>query len=121
MKVLLDEMLPIGVRELLPSHDVSTAAYAGLAGLPNGELIDRAVAAGFDVLVSLDRGILYQQNLTRRHWLRPDSRQRCRPDQALRRSPAVRRQRSHAWHGRPHRAGWMILDQAVPTLTWIPH
>lgn len=65
MKVLLDEMLPIGVRELLPSHDVSTAAYAGLAGLPNGELIDRAVAAGFDVLVSLDRGILYQQNLTR--------------------------------------------------------
>lgn len=50
MKVLLDEMLPIGVRELLSRHDVSTAAYAGLAGLPNGELISRAVAAGFDVI-----------------------------------------------------------------------
>lgn len=60
MKVLLDEMLPIGVRELLPGHVVSTAAYAGL---PNGELIDRAVAAGFDVIMSLDRGIPHQQNL----------------------------------------------------------
>jgi hypothetical protein len=39
VKVLLDEMLPIGARELLPGHDVSTAAYAGLAGVPNGELI----------------------------------------------------------------------------------
>ncbi|MGH2382002.1 MAG: hypothetical protein ACRDG7_12385 [Candidatus Limnocylindria bacterium] len=65
MKVLLDEMLPIGVRELLPDHDVATAAYAGLAGLPNGELIERAVAAGFDVILSLDRGIPHQQNLAR--------------------------------------------------------
>jgi hypothetical protein len=63
VKVLLDEMLPIGVRELLPDHDVSTAAYTGLAGLPNGELIERAVVAGFDVIVSLDRGIPHQQNL----------------------------------------------------------
>ena len=63
MKVLLDEMLPIGVRG--SGHDVSTAGYAGLAGLPNGELISRAVAAGFDVIVSLDRGIPQQQNLER--------------------------------------------------------
>ncbi len=39
MKVLLDEMLPIGVRELLPGHNVFTAAHAGLAGIPNGEMI----------------------------------------------------------------------------------
>ena len=44
MKVILDEMLPIGLRELLPAHDVVTAAYAGLAGIPNGELISRAIA-----------------------------------------------------------------------------
>ena len=66
MKVLLDEMLPIGVRELLPGHEVSTAGYAGLAGLPNGELIRRAVEASFDVIVTLDRGIPQQQNV-RRH------------------------------------------------------
>lgn len=65
MRVLLDEMVPIGVRELLPDHDVSTAAYAGFAGLPNGELIQRAVAAGFDILLTLDRGIPHQQNLAR--------------------------------------------------------
>lgn len=65
MKVLLDEMLPIGVRDLLPSHDVFTVAYAGYAGLPNGDLIRRAVADGFDIIITLDRGIQRQQNLSR--------------------------------------------------------
>ena len=65
MKVLLDEMLPIGVREFLPQHDVVTAAYAGLAGISNGEMIRRAIAGGFDVIVSLDLGIPHQQNLDR--------------------------------------------------------
>jgi len=63
VKVILDEMLPIGLRELLPAHDVVTAAYAGLAGIPNGELISRAIAAGFGAIVTLDLGILHQQNL----------------------------------------------------------
>lgn len=66
MNVLLDEMLPIGVRVLLPEHQVVTAAYAGLAGVPNGEMISRAVEDGFDVIVSLDRGIPHQQNLDQR-------------------------------------------------------
>lgn len=64
MKVLLDEMLPIGLRDLLPSHEVYTAAYAGLAGISNGDMISRAVLAGFVVIVSLDRGIPHQQNLS---------------------------------------------------------
>lgn len=50
MRVLLDEMLSIGVREFLPSHEVYSAAYAGLAGISNGEMIRRAIDAGFDVL-----------------------------------------------------------------------
>lgn len=65
MKVLLDEMLPIGVRQLLPEHQVMSAAYVGLAGVTNGEMISRAVSDGFDVIVSLDRGIPHQQNLDR--------------------------------------------------------
>ena len=36
MRVLLDEMLPIGIRELLPGHEVVTASYAGLAEISNG-------------------------------------------------------------------------------------
>jgi uncharacterized protein DUF5615 len=65
VKVLLDEMLPIGVHEFLPSHEVYSAAYAGLAGISNGEMIRRAIDAGFHVIVTLDRGIHYQQNLER--------------------------------------------------------
>ena len=65
MRVLLDEMLPVSVRGLLPRHDVVTAAFAGLGGLPNGELIRRAISAGFDAIVTLDRGIAHQQNLAR--------------------------------------------------------
>ena len=65
MKVLLDEMPPIGMRELLPSHEVYSAAYAGFAGISNGEMIRRAIGAGFDVIVTLDRGIPRQQNLER--------------------------------------------------------
>ena len=65
MKVLLDEMLPIGLRELLTEHDVVTAGYAGLAGIPNGQMIEGAIAADFDVILTLDRGIQHQQNLDR--------------------------------------------------------
>jgi len=65
MKVLLDEMLPIGLRELLPGHDVHSAAHAGLTGMSNGALIRAAVSDSFDVLVTLDRGIPHQQNLAR--------------------------------------------------------
>lgn len=65
MKVLLDEMLPISVRQLLPEHQVMSAAYVGLAGVTNGEMISRAVSDDFDVIVSLDRGIPHQQNLDR--------------------------------------------------------
>lgn len=59
--VLLDEMLPIGMAQLLPGHDVQTAVHAGLAGISNGQLIAGAVEKGIDVLVTLDRGIPEQQ------------------------------------------------------------
>ena len=64
MKLLLDENLPHLMRLELPGHDVFTAAYMGLGGVENGELLRRAAAAGFDALVTNDRGLEYQQNLT---------------------------------------------------------
>ncbi len=63
MKVLLDEMLPVGVADLLPDHQVVTVKDAGYTGLKNGELIRRATAAGFDVLVTADRNMPEQQNI----------------------------------------------------------
>ena len=64
MKLLLDENLPHQMRLELPGHDVFTAAYMGWGGVENGELLRRAAAAGFEVLVTNDRGLEYQQNLS---------------------------------------------------------
>lgn len=64
MKLLLDENLPHQMRLELSGHDVFTAAYMGWGGVENGELLRRAAAAGFDALVTNDRGLEYQQNLT---------------------------------------------------------
>jgi predicted nuclease of predicted toxin-antitoxin system len=63
VKVLLDEMLPAAVADLLPDHAVTTVKAAGYAGLLNGELMRRAVADGYDVLVTADRNLPSQQNV----------------------------------------------------------
>jgi predicted nuclease of predicted toxin-antitoxin system len=63
VKVLLDEMLPAAVAGLLPDHAVATAQAAGYTGLLNGELMRRAVADGYDVLVTADRNLAAQQNV----------------------------------------------------------
>ncbi|MSV31957.1 MAG: hypothetical protein EXQ57_05495 [Bryobacterales bacterium] len=62
MLTLLDENLPHSLRRLLKGHDVRTAAYQGWAGLTNGALLKAAEDAGFEVIVTADRGIRYQQN-----------------------------------------------------------
>ena len=53
-------------RNALPGHECQTTRYAGLAGLENGELLTAAEAAGFEVFVTVDQGIEYQQNLITR-------------------------------------------------------
>jgi hypothetical protein len=63
VKVVLDEMLPIGVAELISGHDVATAKAAGYTGMSNGALIRRAAGDGFDVLVTADRNLPAQQNI----------------------------------------------------------
>jgi hypothetical protein len=62
MRVLLDECLPRRLKDDLPEHDVRTVPDAGWKGRENGELL--ALAAGhFDVFLTVDAGIQYQQNL----------------------------------------------------------
>jgi len=62
-RVLLDENLPQKLRLLLTSHSVVTVAYQGWAGISNGALVAAAEQAGFDVLITADQGLNYQQNL----------------------------------------------------------
>lgn len=63
MKVLLDENLPHDLRHELPGHDVFTVAYMGWSGIENSELLKAAAAAGFDVMLTKDSGVEYEQNL----------------------------------------------------------
>ena len=62
MRVLLDECVPRKLRSELPGHDVKTVAEMGWAGTKNGALLRRA-ATEFDVLLTVDQGIPYQQNI----------------------------------------------------------
>ncbi len=64
MKILLDECLPRKLRPFLRGHNCLTAQQAGLAGKSDGALLLAAAAAEFDVLLSVDKGIQYQQNTT---------------------------------------------------------
>ena len=63
MKILLDECVDQKLRLHFSEYDCQTAAYAKLDGLKNGVLLAAAEAAGFDVLITTDQEIPYQQNL----------------------------------------------------------
>jgi uncharacterized protein DUF5615 len=61
MRVLLDECVPRALGKELVGHDVRTVVEAGWAGVKNGELLQSA-ADLFDVLLTVDRNLEYQQN-----------------------------------------------------------
>lgn len=63
MKILLDENLPHKMRTEITGHEVFTSAYMGWSGIENGRLLQLAAEAGFDVLITNDRGLEYEQNL----------------------------------------------------------
>jgi len=62
MKVLLDENLPHELRHHLAGHDAFTVSYMGWGGKKNGALLKLAGANGFDVFLTMDNGVAYQQN-----------------------------------------------------------
>lgn len=62
MRLLLDESLPKGLAAHLAGHEVQTAQGAGWAGVANGELLRLAAEAGFDALLTPDRGLEFEQN-----------------------------------------------------------
>ena len=65
MKILLDECVPLPLREILDGHDCRTAQQMGWKNIRNGELLDLAEGE-FDLFVTADQGVRYQQNLNDR-------------------------------------------------------
>ena len=63
MRVLLDESVPWALRHYLPGREVRTVKYMGWDGKTNGELLDMA-RNEFDVLITVDQSIQYQQNIS---------------------------------------------------------
>ena len=63
MRILIDECIDERLRHEFANYDCETARYAKLGGLKNGALLTAAEAAGFDVVITVDQNIPYQQNL----------------------------------------------------------
>ena len=66
MKVLFDANTPAPLSWFLRGHDVVRADELGWQGLENGALLDKAEEANFDLLVTCDQNVRYQQNFTGR-------------------------------------------------------
>jgi hypothetical protein len=66
MRILFDQATPIPLRAYLDRHEVRTASQQGWDTFKNGELLTAAEAAGFDVLLTTDKNLRYQQNLAGR-------------------------------------------------------
>jgi len=65
-KVLFDENITHDLRRALSSLDSVTVQYMGWPGLNDGELLNAAEACGFDVLVTGDKTVQFEQNMRRR-------------------------------------------------------
>jgi hypothetical protein len=63
MRILFDQGAPVPIAAYLREHTVRTALQEGWDRLDNGDLLRVAEDAGFDVLLSTDNSIAYQQNL----------------------------------------------------------
>jgi len=66
MLILFDHGTPRGIARFLPDHTVTRAKERGWDRLTNGDLLSEAERARFDVLLTTDKNIRYQQNLSDR-------------------------------------------------------
>jgi hypothetical protein len=63
MRVLLDQGTPVQIRASLPNHTVRTAHQQGSSLLSNGDLLEAAEKSGFDILLTTDTNLRFQQNM----------------------------------------------------------
>lgn len=62
MKIIIDECVPGIVKRTLSSRNIVTVQEVGWAGIKNGKLL-RLIAVDFDVFITSDKNLRYQQNL----------------------------------------------------------
>jgi len=65
VRILLDECVPLPLRNLLAGHDCRSAQEMGWKSVKNGEF-SRSLKGKFDLFITSDQGLAYQQNLSGR-------------------------------------------------------
>lgn len=63
MKILLDECVTKRLKKHLEEYEVYTVRELELSGIKNGKLMTFCVENGFDILLTIDKNLMYQQNL----------------------------------------------------------
>ena len=66
MRILFDQGVPRGLAKALLGHEVTEARKLGWERISNGDLLGRAEDKGFDLMVTTDKNVRYQQNLVDR-------------------------------------------------------
>ena len=66
MKILFDQGTPVPLRRELANHAVDTVYERGWSNLENGKLLDAAEQEGYELLVTTDQNLRFQQNLSKR-------------------------------------------------------
>ncbi len=65
MKLLLDENLPKRLKSDFPDHETYAVSDLGWNGKTNGELLKLMIESKFDVFITFDKNLQYQQNLSK--------------------------------------------------------
>ncbi len=63
MKILLDECVTKRLKQHLKEHEVFTVTEMRWNGLKNGKLLTACVDNNFDILLTIDKNLMHQQNL----------------------------------------------------------
>ncbi len=63
MKILLDECVTKRLKKHLEEFEVFTVRELGLSGIKNGKLMTYCVENHFDILLTIDKNLMHQQNL----------------------------------------------------------
>ncbi len=66
MRILFDQGTPVPLRQYLIEHSVTTAYEEGWSNLSNGDLLKSSEYKGYQIFVTTDRNLRYQQNLSDR-------------------------------------------------------
>ncbi len=66
MKILFDQGTPVPLRRYLSGHTVDTAYERGWSELSNGDLLTTAESENYDLLITTDQNLRYQQNFVGR-------------------------------------------------------